>query len=116
MTDLQEGNPEDKLSLDRVADVLKWLGHPDRLAAIKLLNESPDSNLGLMDITSMLSLATPTASRHMSILKKIGLVERINAGQVVKYRLRREDNRVRQILKLINSDHGVSDPLSGLRP
>lgn len=116
MTKQDQNRPESNMSFDKVADVLKWLGHPDRLAAIKLLSEKSDLTMSLVDITNVLDLTAATSSRHMSILRKIGLVERLNFGQEVSYKLDVNDTRVEQILKLINADHRLNDPFSGLRP
>lgn len=66
-----------------MADRLKALGHPARLAIIEFLAESPSCICG--DIVNELPLAQPTISRHLSELKKVGLIKGTIEGKNICY-------------------------------
>ena len=62
---------------------LKALGHPARWAIIEYLSKK-DSCI-CNDIVDELPLAQPTISRHLSELKKVGLIKGTIAGKNVCY-------------------------------
>lgn len=64
------------------------LGNPARLAVIRLLRKKPRRS---SDIASTLSLSRPTASRHLGVLRRAGLVEETTSEDDARgreYRLR----------------------------
>ena len=60
-------------NITEMADVLKALGHPARLAIMEYLARTPSCVCG--DIVNEIPLAQPTISRHLSELKRVGLIE-----------------------------------------
>ena len=60
------------------------LGDPARLAMIGLLRRKP---LRSGDIASALDLTRPTASRHLGVLRRAGLVEEIGVEDDARARL-----------------------------
>jgi ArsR family transcriptional regulator len=61
------------------------LAGKNRLRVVMALTEQEE--LCVCQITEMLDLATPTVSRHMSVLQKAGLVKSRKASRWVYYRL-----------------------------
>lgn len=62
-------NPSQK----RIAELMKALGHPARIAIIELLAERETCICG--DITNELPLAQSTVSQHLKALKKTGIIK-----------------------------------------
>lgn len=66
-----------------MADMLKVLGHPARLSIMEHLAESP--NCICNDLVDELPLAQPTISRHLSELKRVGLIKGTISGKNICY-------------------------------
>ena len=71
-----------------MAEVLKALGHPARLAIIEFLAKSPSCVCN--DIVGEIPLAQPTISRHLSELKKVGLIQGSIEGKNICYCINEE--------------------------
>lgn len=71
-----------------MAEVLKALGHPARLAIIEFLAKSPSCVCN--DIVDEIPLAQPTISRHLSELKKVGLIQGTIEGKNICYCINQE--------------------------
>ncbi|AZQ63888.1 transcriptional regulator [Flammeovirga pectinis] len=70
-------------TITNMAEILKALGHPARLSIIKYLaNKKECVNSVLVD---ELPLAQSTISRHLSELKKVGLIKGTIVGNSVNY-------------------------------
>ncbi len=66
-----------------MAGIVKALGHPARLAIMEYLAKSPSCICN--DIIAELPLAQPTISRHLSELKKVGLIKGQVSGKNMCY-------------------------------
>ena len=66
-----------------MADVLKALGHPARLSIMQYLAASPSCICN--DLVDELPLAQPTISRHLSELKRVGLIQGKISGKNICY-------------------------------
>ena len=73
---------------DRLATMLRALGHPIRIDIIRMLAEAGDANC--TDLTRHVSLAQSTVSEHLRVLKDAGLIKQCGAGPRSGYCLRRE--------------------------
>lgn len=62
----------DDRSIKRSAEIAKALGHPARIAILKLLAQRTTCFCG--DITDVLPLAQSTVSQHLKALKSAGLI------------------------------------------
>ena len=71
--------------MDQALSVFKALSDGNRLRTIMALMNRRE--LCVCEITEMLSLATATVSRHMSVLLKAGLVRSQKKGRWVYYRI-----------------------------
>ncbi len=65
-------------STRRAAQLTKALGHPVRLAILKLLCERDTCFCG--DFTDVLPLAQSTVSQHLKVLKECGLITGTSQG------------------------------------
>ncbi|MEX2436257.1 MAG: metalloregulator ArsR/SmtB family transcription factor [Balneolaceae bacterium] len=59
-------------SIIRSANIAKALGHPARIAILKILADQTTCFCG--DITDILPLAQSTVSQHLKVLKSAGLI------------------------------------------
>ena len=69
--------------VNAMAEILKALGHPARLSIMQFLANSPSCICN--DIVMELPLAQPTISRHLSELKKVGLIQGEISGKNICY-------------------------------
>ena len=69
--------------INTMADILKALGHPARLSIMQYLANSPSCICN--DLVLELPLAQPTISRHLSELKRVGLIQGIISGKNICY-------------------------------
>lgn len=68
---------------NEMAEILKAIGHPARLSIMAYLAEQ--SSCICNDIVDELPLAQPTISRHLSELKKVGLIKGSIDGKNICY-------------------------------
>jgi len=75
----------DGFSLETIdlAEMLKAVGHPARLSILQYLSTMPGCICN--DIVDELPLAQPTISRHLSELKKVGLIKGSIEGKNICY-------------------------------
>jgi DNA-binding transcriptional ArsR family regulator len=67
------------------AKVMKALGHPTRLFIVDELSRGERC---VCELTEMIGAEMPTVSRHLSLLKGVGLVHDEKRGAKIFYRLR----------------------------
>lgn len=85
-----------------MADILKVLGHPARLSIMEYLANSPSCICN--DIVAELPLAQPTISRHLSELKRVGLIQGEISGKHICYCINQQKwGEVLQHLTVITS-------------
>lgn len=68
---------------NQLADIFKALGHPARLAIMDFLVKSSTCICG--DIVNELPLAQSTVSRHLTELKRVGLIKGNISGNNICY-------------------------------
>lgn len=69
----------------REAAVFKALGHPARL---QVVTELADGERCVNDLVDLTGLGWSTVSRHLSVLKSVGVIDDEKRGLQVFYRLR----------------------------
>jgi ArsR family transcriptional regulator len=77
-------NDRDRVRLEQRAGILKSLAHPSRLLIIEMLEERPRC---VSDLTEAVGADITTVSKHLSILKKAGLVRDKKRGTYSDYEL-----------------------------
>lgn len=73
---------------NKMSEILKALGHPARLEIVKFLMTSPSCICN--DIVEFLPLAQSTVSKHLSELKKAGIIKGTITGNNICYCLNEE--------------------------
>ncbi len=74
----------DPISFELQADLCMALGHPTRLRMIRLLKNGP---LCVNQIAKQLEINQPTASRHLTALRNVGILEVHRHGTDVHYQI-----------------------------
>ena len=74
--------------LTEMAELLKLLGEPMRLAILALLQER---DLSVTEMTGLLRASQPNTSQHLRKLKSAGLIRESKRGQWVYYSLNLEE-------------------------
>jgi len=77
-------NESDKRRLDLTAELFKAIGHPDRLALLERLADGPRC---VCDLAAELGLHKSVASKHLSLLREVGLLDVEKRGNQVIYTL-----------------------------
>jgi DNA-binding transcriptional ArsR family regulator len=78
-------NPVTKSRLEERARVLKAMAHPTRLFIVEVLSEGERC---VHELTDMVGADMSTVSRHLSVLKSVGIVADDKRGSEVYYTLR----------------------------
>ena len=73
------------LGMQETLNIVKAVSDPTRLAILWLVFK--ESELCVCEITHALGVSQPKVSRHLAILKKLGLLKGMRRGQWVYYRL-----------------------------
>jgi ArsR family transcriptional regulator len=76
------------LDTDRLATMLRALGHPVRLDLVRTMAVAGDANC--MDLTRHVELAQSTVSEHLRVLKEAGLILQCGPGPRSGYCLSRD--------------------------
>jgi DNA-binding transcriptional ArsR family regulator len=76
-----------------LSEILKAFGHPARLEIVKFLINSPTCICG--DIVEFLPLSQSTVSKHLSELKKAGIIKGIISGNSICYCL--NENTIKKL-------------------
>ena len=83
---------------NEMAEILKALGHPARLEIVQFLIKSSSCVCG--DIVDVLPLAQSTVSKHLSELKKVGIIKGTITGNNICYCL--DEKVIQKIHKFIS--------------
>ena len=83
---------------NEMAEILKALGHPARLEIVQFLMKSSSCVCG--DIVEVLPLAQSTVSKHLSELKKVGIIKGTITGNNICYCL--DEKLIQKIQNFIN--------------
>ena len=75
--------------LDR-AELLKVLGHPERLAIVLL---TLDREMCVKDLVEILGISQPKVSQHVGLMKELGILSFRKEGTKVLYRTSNETVR-----------------------
>ena len=74
----------DRLRLERRAHILKSLAHPSRLLIVELLEKGPHC---VSELTEAIGSDKTTVSKHLALLKGVGLVRSSKRGTWSDYEL-----------------------------
>ncbi|MFN6978718.1 MAG: ArsR/SmtB family transcription factor, partial [Gemmobacter sp.] len=74
------------MELSSAASLFDTLGHPDRLAVLRLLVRRLPGGMRPREITEATGLRPSTLAAHLGGLERVGLVSSRRAGRAVLYR------------------------------
>jgi len=80
------------------AELLKILGHPERLTIVLL---TLNKEMCVKDIVEVLGISQPKASQHVGLMKEVGLLTFRKEGTKVLYRVNNEI--VKEIVEILFS-------------
>lgn len=83
------------------AEVAKMFGDATRLKIVAHLKANGESSVG--DICDALSIPQPSASHHLGLLRRSGIVANVRQGKSVIYSLSKADNEAVADLKTVLS-------------
>ena len=78
-------DPKTQARFEARAAIVKAMAHPTRLFIVDLLSHGEQC---VCDITEMVEADVSTISKHLSVLKNVGIVEDERRGSQVFYHLR----------------------------
>jgi len=81
-------------AINQLADRLRAIAHPARLAILQLIASSDDCIC--TDISKQIHLAQATVSQHLKVLKDAGIIKGTIAGNAVCYCIDQKNLRVLQ--------------------
>ncbi len=84
-----------------LAEQFKSLAHPDRIAILKLMSENDCQRMTVKSIYEKLKMDQPVASRHLSIMRKSGLMKREQERNTTYYTLCNEKELVSGLMKIL---------------
>ncbi|HEY7681672.1 MAG TPA: metalloregulator ArsR/SmtB family transcription factor [Gemmatimonadales bacterium] len=87
-------------------ELLETLAEPTRLRIVNCLAAAP---LFVSDLQVLLDVPQPTVSRHLKVLRDVGLVRDTPIAQYVLYRLRRPTDVLGRVVGSV-LDAALSDP------
>jgi ArsR family transcriptional regulator len=111
------GNITLKIDMKTFIRIMKALSDPNRVKAIKLLEQK---ELCVCELTALLGLAQPTVSKHLKNLEDAGLVESRREGSWVNYRLATGEESVyaeamlENLADWLDDDRQIQDVLARL--
>lgn len=85
---------EELKEFEGLAEKLKAIGHPVRVAILNLICTCGCNRLTVKSIYERLNLDQPSVSRHLSIMRNTGVLERIQEANSTYYCLCDEDPQV----------------------
>jgi ArsR family transcriptional regulator len=102
MIEFREDSLEGEVRLsdcEKIAEILKALGHPTRVKIIKFL---ADGERCVKEIWQELGIPQPTVSQHINILKSAGIISFRKDGVKTCYRV--EEPKAVEIIKLLSEE------------
>ena len=78
------------------AELLKVLGHPERLAIVLL---TLNREMCVKELVEALQISQPKVSQHVGLMKEVGLLTFRKEGTKVLYRV--SDQAIREIVELL---------------
>lgn len=85
--------------MDRMPLILGALGDPGRFRIFKLLSENHD--ICVTDVANIFDITVSAASQQLRVLEMLELVEKTRMGQMVCYKLKKDNSMVKQLMQII---------------
>ena len=91
----------DRMTCDEIARILKAIAEPTRLRLVCLL--SRHDSICVCELTEIMELPQYHVSRHLGVLRNVGIVVDERDGARVNYRLVEDNELVRQVTEALAS-------------
>lgn len=91
----------DKKNFFALAEALRSIGHPERIAIVYLICLSEEKRMMVKNIYESLEMEQPIVSRHLGILRRSQLLERKTEGASTFYSLCKENKIAEQIYNCV---------------
>lgn len=89
-----------KKEYEHLSDQFKSLSHPDRIAIIKLMCDCDGQRITVKNIYEKLNMEQPIVSRHLSIMRRSGILKREQEGINTYYYPNKENESVNSLMKV----------------
>lgn len=86
--------------INRLSIILSALGDPGKFRIFKLLMEHHD--ICVTDVANIFGITVSAASQQLRVLEMLELVEKTKMGQMVCYKLKKDNSIVEQLIQFIN--------------
>lgn len=86
-----------------LAEQIKSLAHPERIAILKLMCDNDCRKMTVKSIYEKLEIEQPVASRHLSIMRKSGLLKRQQERNTTYYGPCVEKERVHALINFLKT-------------
>jgi len=73
--------------VDRACELQAALGFPTRMKMIKVLGSHGHAPMSVTEVARTLQISQPTATKHLNMLHRAGLIDRAEVGSRVHYTL-----------------------------
>jgi ArsR family transcriptional regulator len=90
-------------NLLELADMLKALSHPSRMAIMYILSREGNKKMTVKSIYREMKMPQPVISRHLGILRASGLLNRLTEGQNTYYELCSNGENASKIINCFKS-------------
>ena len=87
---------------DRMPIILGALGDPSRFRIFKLLMEHHD--ICVTDVANVFDITVSAASQQLRVLEMLELAAKMRMGQMVCYKLKKDNPTVKQLIQFIKSN------------
>lgn len=85
----------------KLADIFKTLGHPERVSIMSHLCNTASKKDRVKNIYETLGMPQSTASRHLGMLLRLGVVEKETISGVVFYGIRKNEKPAQCLIKCL---------------
>ncbi len=92
--------------MDKIASVLKVLGHPERLRILALLAHG---ELTVSELVQIMNLSQPRITQYIKSLEDAGVIERLKEGSWVFSRLRRDTENISVLVNAVLTSLPMDD-------
>ena len=83
----------------KLSVIFNALSDVGRMQIFKIFLERED--VCVSDISKIIDVSVPAASRQLTILEQAGMIEKVRKGQMICFRVMKKDKTVRSIIEII---------------
>lgn len=92
--------PEEKINT--LAEAFKSIGHPERIEIMNFICNCNEKRVTVKNIYTSLKMNQPNVSRHLSIMRRSGILKREQEGVNTYYYPDKENESVNSLMKVFD--------------